>query len=1057
MNYSELHCISNFSFLTGASHPEELLQQAAQLGYKGIAITDECSLAGVVRAHVVAKQCNIQLIIGSTFKTEDSNIHFAALAPNRQAYGQLSKLVTLCRRREKKGQYRFKLNDLRQQIRDCLLIWFPNADYLSQRHSLPFLNDLDQFVKTTQNRLWIGVEYFYSDKDTQLTQTVNDLQQRYQLPLIACGNVHMHIAERKPLQDIITAIRLGLTVQSAGVALHANRERYLRPIHEIIALYPPALIEATQQLCQQCHFSLDELRYEYPEELVPPHITATEYLKQLVEQGIQTRWPLGPKKETRQQIQKELGLIQKLSYEYYFLTVHDIVQFARNQNILCQGRGSAANSVVCFCLGITEVDPEKIHLLFERFISEERNEPPDIDVDFEHSRREEVIQYIYKQYGRERAAIAATVITYRPRSAIRDVGKAMGFDPSLIDHLAKSLAWWDKREELKARLQEASIDIDNPMIQIFRHLMEEILGFPRHLSQHVGGFIISRGPLDQLVPIENASMPDRTIIQWDKNDIEALGLLKIDVLALGMLSAIHKSFDLIKAYRGEQLSMAGITNEDPKVYDMLQQGDSIGVFQVESRAQMAMLPRLRPACFYDLVIEVAIVRPGPIQGNMVHPFLKRRAYIKQYGTEKVRYPSPEIQKVLERTLGIPIFQEQVIELATVAAGFTPGEADQLRRSMASWRKKGELQQHQNKLSAGLLERGYSLEFAQRIIEQINGFGEYGFPESHAASFALLVYVSAWLKHYEPAVFLCSLLNSYPMGFYSPSQLVQDAKRHGVKVHPIDILTSQWDHSLEILTGETASEEMTFHKTQPNEKRSKTTQPAVRLGLRLIKGLKQQTAERIINARTKNGIISLDQLTQQAKLNRQDLDCLAHANALVSLCGHRFQARWQVQRIEEHRPLFGNNIIQEENIILASPKTGEAVLEDYASTGLTLGQHPMLLLRNHPAFKGCTRQSDLPHLRHKQFVRVAGIVTGRQRPGSASGVLFLTLEDETGNINIIVWKDLMKRQRKEILKAQLLHVKGVIEREKKVIHVIAGQLKDCSDLLGDLSISSRDFH
>ena len=1037
INYSELHCISNFSFLTGASHPEELLKQAALLGYGGIAITDECSLAGIVRAHVAAKQLNIQLIIGSAFKITDSDIHFVALVPNRLAYGQLSKLVTLCRRRGEKGEYQLKLKDLQKQIQDCLLIWFPSENYLSQQHSSQFLADIDQFVQASNDRLWIGVEYFHSDKDAQLTQTVNNLNQRYKLPLIACGNVHMHIPERKPLQDIITAIRLGSTIQSAGVALHANRERYLRPIDEITTLYPATLIEETQRLCQQCHFSLDELRYEYPQELVPPHITATEHLRQLVVQGTQARWPQGAKKETRQQIQKELRLIKKLSYEYYFLTVHDIVQFARNQDILCQGRGSAANSVVCFCLGITEVDPEKIHLLFERFISKERNEPPDIDVDFEHSRREEVIQYIYKKYGRERAAIAATVVTYRPRSAIREVGKAMGFDQSLIDHLAKSFAWWDKREEIKARLQEASIDIDNPMIQTFRRLMGEIMGFPRHLSQHVGGFIISRGPLDQLVPIENASMPDRTIVQWDKDDIQALGLLKIDVLALGMLSAIHKSFDLIKSYRGEQLSLAGIINEDPKVYEMLQQGDSIGVFQVESRAQIAMLPRLRPACFYDLVIEVAIVRPGPIQGNMVHPFLKRRAYIKKYGTQKVRYPSKEIKKVLERTLGIPIFQEQVIELATVAAGFTPGEADQLRRSMASWRKKGELQQYQAKLSTGLLKRGYSPEFAQRIIEQINGFGEYGFPESHAASFALLVYVSAWLKYYEPAVFLCSLLNSYPMGFYSPSQLVQDAKRHGVKVHPIDVLTSQWDHSLEISIEE--------------------DKPTVRLGFRLIKGFKQQTAERIINYRKKEKISSLEQLTQQAKLNRQDLDYLAHANALINLCGHRFQARWQVQGVEEHRPLFSSNAITETKVVLPTPKTGEEVLQDYASTGLTLRQHPMKLLRNHPSLKGCKRQADLSQLRHKQFVKVAGIVTGRQRPGSASGAIFLTLEDETGNINIIIWKDLVKRQRKEILKAQLLKVKGVVEREKRVIHVIAGQLEDCSELLGSISVSSRDFH
>lgn len=1046
LNYSELHCISNFSFLTGASHPEELVEQAALLGYKGIAITDECSLAGVVRAHVVAKRLGLHLIIGSSFTiVGSSHIHFTAYAPNRHAYGQLSKLITLCRRRSEKGEYLLKLKDLQKHIRDCLLIWFPGKPLSSVEYQTPKENQahIEEFVKLTGDRLWIGVEYFYSNQDALLTQKINQLKQRYQLPLIACGNVHMHIPERKRLQDIITAIRLGTTVHSAGVALHANRERYLRPLEDIAALYPPSLIEETQRLCERCHFTLKELRYEYPEELVPPHLSATEYLRQLVEQGVQKRWPQGEKKETRQTIEKELLLIKKLSYEYYFLTVHDIVLFARNQNILCQGRGSAANSAVCFCLGITEVDPEKIHLLFERFISEERDEPPDIDVDFEHNRREEVIQFIYKKYGRERAAIAATVVTYRPRSAIREVAKAMGFDQTLIDHLAKSFAWWDKREQIKERLQEASIDIDNPMIQTFRHLMGEIMGFPRHLSQHVGGFIISRGPLDQLVPIENASMADRTIVQWDKDDIEALGLLKIDVLALGMLSAIHKSFDLIKDYRGEQLTMAGITNEDPKVYEMLQQGDSIGVFQVESRAQIAMLPRLRPACFYDLVIQVAIVRPGPIQGNMVHPFLKRRA-----GIEKATYPSKAVKKVLERTLGVPIFQEQVIELAMVAAGFTPGEADQLRRAMASWKKKGELEKYQEKLQKGLLARGYSLEYAQRIIEQINGFGEYGFPESHAASFSLLVYVSSWLKYYEPAVFTCSLLNSHPMGFYSPSQLVQDAKRHGVQVRPIDILESQWDHTLE----------MPVSSKSKSEQSTENIKPIIRLGFRLIKGLNSKTAERIIQYREKNTITSLDQLAQLANLNRHDLDCLAHANALVSLCGHRFQARWQVQGVEEYRPLLThNNKSDEQEVVLPKPETGEEVLEDYTSTGLTLRQHPMKLLRNHPTLRGCKRQSDLPFLRHKQFVKVAGIVTGRQRPGSASGAVFLTLEDETGNINVIVWKDIVKRQRKEILKSKLLVIKGIVEREKNVIHVIAGQMKDCSELLGDLSISSRDFH
>ena len=852
----------------------------------------------------------------------------------------------------------------------------------------------------------------------------------------------MHIAQRKPLQDALTATRLNTSIYHSGFELHSNREQYLRPLSNIAHSYSPQQIKATIDITKRCHFSLDELRYEYPKELVPANTTATKHLKQLVDAGAHQRWPLGISHKTQALLDKELRIIAELSYEYYFLTVHDIVKFARDEHILCQGRGSAANSAVCFCLFITEVDPDKSTLLFERFISKERNEPPDIDVDFEHERREEVIQFIYRKYGRHRAALTATVITYRLKSAIRDIAKALDFDQSLIDQLLKAIPWWDQDEQLAQRFSELNIDINNPQIRHFRHLVNEILRFPRHLSQHVGGFIISSGNLDQLVPIENASMADRSIVQWDKDDIEALGLMKIDVLALGMLSAIRKSFQYIESLRGTRWTLESLPAEDTATYQLLQKGDSVGVFQVESRAQMAMLPRLKPACFYDLVIEVAIVRPGPIQGNMVHPFLKRRN-----GLEKVSYPHEEIRPILERTMGVPIFQEQVIKLAMVAAGFTAGEADQLRRSMTSWKKQGQLRQYQQQLREGLLSRGYDSEFAEQLIEQINGFGEYGFPESHAASFALLVYASAWLKCHEPAAFCCGLLNSQPMGFYSPSQLIQDIRRHNIQVLPIDVLHSDWDHTLEPIK----------EKSAISTTEKKLPQPAIRLGLRLIKGLSFRAGAELVNARNTQPFQSLTDLKQRTALNRAELEALAHSNALVSLAGHRFQARWEAQGIQHATPLLSSDVQKEQPIALAAPSKGQNTQEDYHSTGLTLGHHPMLLLRNHPAIKGCKTHKELYQLNHKRFVRIAGIVTGRQRPGSAAGVIFITLEDETGNSNIVVWKDLVARRRAIIVQAKLLKVKGIIEREGSVIHIIAGEVEDLTPLLGNLDTTSRDFH
>jgi len=1039
IKYAELHCISNFSFLTGASHPEELVQEAAKQNYQALAITDECSLAGVVRAHVEAKKHDIRLLIGSQFHTQEG-LHLIAIAPHRLAYGKLSSVISKARRRCKKGEYSILLSDFQHTLDDCLIIWLPTRiQCLQPLSNLP--EATRQFIEQSTGRLWVGIENQWKSNDHHLGIQREHIAFLYSLPTVACGNVYMHNKQRKPLHDVLTATRLNTSIHHSGFSLHSNREGYLRALPDISQCYSPKQIQASIDIATRCHFSLNELRYEYPKELVPPNYSAQQYLLELVTIGAQQRWPSGTSKNVQQLLDKELRIIEELQYEYYFLTVYDIVQFARSENILCQGRGSAANSAVCFCLFITEVDPDKSTLLFERFISKERDEPPDIDVDFEHERREEVIQFIYRKYGRQRAALTATVISYRLKSAIRDVAKALDFDQSLIDQLLKTIAWWDQKKHLKERFKKIGIDIKNPKIRHFTYLVNEILGFPRHLSQHVGGFIISSGPLDQLVPIENAAMENRSIVQWDKDDIEALGLMKIDVLALGMLSAIRKSFHYIKVLRGTQWTLATLPSDDEKTYQLLQQGDSVGVFQVESRAQMAMLPRLKPACFYDLVIEVAIVRPGPIQGNMVHPFLKRRD-----GLEAVTYPHEEIRHILERTMGVPIFQEQVIKLAMVAAGFTAGEADQLRRAMTSWKKKGQLRQYQQQLREGLLSRGYTIEFAEQLIEQINGFGEYGFPESHAASFALLVYASAWLKCHEPAAFCCALLNSQPMGFYTPSQLIQDIRRHSILVHPVDVTLSDWDHTLEAVAEKT-----------PITTSSTTTQPAIRLGLRIVKGLSVSGATALLAARNKVLFQSLADLKQRSQLNRKDMHALANSNALSSLSGHRFQARWEAEGIQPSSPLLPSNLQQESPTLLTPPTQGQNTHEDYRSTGLTLGQHPMLLLRNHPAIKGCKTHRDLYDLNHKRFVRIAGIVTGRQRPGSASGVIFITLEDETGNSNIVVWKDLVERRRAIIVQAKLLYVKGIIERKDSVIHIIAGDVEDLTPLLGDLDTTSRDFH
>ena len=1045
--YAELHCLSNFTFLRGASHPEELVERAHELGYAALAITDECSLAGIVRAHVAAKEAGLKLIVGSEIEFIEGP-RVVLLATNRAGYGRLSALITRGRRNALKGSYKLSLEDIRDGLPGCLALLLADP--------LPALEYAQGITARFPGRAWLALELFRAPDDAERMSAATELARAVGLPLVAAGDVHMHIAHRRALQDTLTAIRLGVAVADAGDALHPNGERHLRSFGDLSQLYPQAPLDETLAIAARCDFSLDELRYEYPEELVPPGESAISHLRRLTEEGLLRRFPDGTPDKVRVQIEHELSLIEELRYEPYFLTVHDIVRFARGRGILCQGRGSAANSAVCYALGVTEVNPACMEMLFERFISRERNEPPDIDVDFEHERREEVIQYLYAKYGRDRAALAATVISYRPRSAMRDVGKALGFDLEQVDRLAKSMAWWDGRRIKPERLAEAGFDPENRKVALLIRLVDELVGFPRHLSQHVGGFVIARGQLSQLVPIENAAMPERTIIQWDKDDLDALGLLKIDVLALGMLSAIRRALDLVGAARGRSFAMSDVPSEDPAVYDMIGRADTVGVFQIESRAQMAMLPRMRPRRFYDLVIEVAIVRPGPIQGGMVHPYLRRREQ-----TEPVSYPSEAVRGVLERTLGVPIFQEQVMQLAVVAAGFTPGEADQLRRSMAAWRRKGGLEKFERHLIEGMRERGYQEDFARQIFMQIQGFGEYGFPESHAASFALLVYVSAWLKCHEPAAFACALLNSQPMGFYAPAQIVQDARRHGVEVRPVDVLASEWDCTLELQLfpsplPPSPSPQGGEGRGEGAGVRDGTNQPALRLGLRMVNGFSLEGAARLTTARAQSPFDSVDDLAARGGLDPRDLKCLAAAGALANLAGHRRQAYWDVAGIERPTPLAMMHAAEPQPDLFPLTE-GQDLVADYASLGLSLGRHPLALLRGRLQRERLITAEELGRLPHGRLVRAAGLVLNRQRPGTASGVTFLTLEDETGHVNVVVWRDLAERQRRALLGARLLAVYGKLERQGEVAHLIAGHLRDLTPLLGNLVTHSRDFH
>ncbi|MEB2327400.1 MAG: error-prone DNA polymerase [Pseudomonas sp.] len=1021
-DYAELHCLSNFSFQRGASSAKELFERAARLGYRALAITDECTLAGIVRAWQAAKDSGVPLIVGSELRIENGP-RLILLVENLTGYQALCRLITLARRRCEKGRYRLLLDDFAESPDGLLAIWLPDDD---DRH-LPWLRRL------FPQRLWLAVELHRGADDAAQLQYLLERATSCGLPPVACGDVHMHARGRRALQDCMTAIRHHLPVAEAGAHLFPNGERHLRRHEELAELYPPALLAETLRIAARCTFDLGQLRYHYPRELVPHGHDATSWLRELAERGAHWRWPNGVTERARGLLEHELKLIAELAYESYFLTVHDIVNWARERQILCQGRGSAANSTVCFALGITELDPTLPgrRLLFERFLSRERKEPPDIDVDFEHERREEVIQYVFSRYGRHRAALTAVVSTYHSAGALRDVAKALGLPADQVNALADCCGRWSDRVPSAERLAEAGFDANNPLLRRVLALTGELIGFPRHLSQHPGGFVISEHPLQTLVPVENASMAERTVIQWDKDDLDLVGLLKVDVLALGMLSALRRCFALIERYRGTRWTLASLPQEDPATYAMISRADTIGVFQIESRAQMAMLPRLRPRKFYDLVIQVAIVRPGPIQGDMVHPYLRRRN-----GEEPVLYPSDELMPVFERTLGVPLFQEQVMELAIIAADYSPGEADELRRSMAAWKRHGGLEHHRERLTARMLAKHYEPEFITRIFEQIKGFGSYGFPESHAASFALLTYASSWLKCHEPAAFACALINSWPMGFYSPDQVLQDARRHGIEVRPVDVCHSDWDCSLE-----------------PSAK----AQPAIRLGLRMIRGLREADARRIESARQTQAFSDVDDLSRRAGLDARARERLADAGALHGLAGHRHHARWAVAGVEPQLPLFAElAATTEAPVNLPLPTTGEDLLTDYATLGTTLGPHPLTLLRDQLKARRCRSSRELADAEPGRPVSVAGLVIGRQRPQTASGVVFVTLEDEFGLINVVVWQHLAERQRPVLLQSQLLQVDGHLESAHGVRHVIAGRLRDLSALLSGLDVRSRDF-
>ena len=1025
--YAELRCLSAFSFLRGASMPKELVERAKELGYSALAITDECSVAGVVRAHVAAKEQGLPLVIGAQFRLEDAPFTLVVLAQTLQGYGNLCEFITKLRMASPKGTYRLPLAEvLPGPLAECLVLVAPDRTAFPDE-----LIEVARWMLTHfSGRCWLAVELLRLLDDEMWLHKLREVSELTAIPLVATGDVHMHVRSRKALQDVMTATRVGKPLTECGGALQPNAERHLRNRLRLAQTYPEELLAESARVASLCSFSLDELKYQYPAEVVPDGETASSYLRRLTYEGAGRRWPDGMQAKVQTQIEHELKLIAELGYEHYFLTVADIVNFARSRHILCQGRGSAANSVVCYCLAVTEVDPARMSVLFERFISKERNEPPDIDVDFEHERRKEVIQYLYGKYGRHRAGLTATVISYRPKSAIRDVGKALGFDLEAVDRVAKNHMWFEGRQVLAERMAEMGLDPEDLAVKQLLKLTGELIGMPRHLSQHVGGFVLTKGPLSRMVPIENASMEDRTVIEWDKDDLDALGLLKVDVLALGMLTAIRKSLEFIGHRKGYRFEMQDIPAEDPVTYRMISKADTVGVFQIESRAQMSMLPRMKPKCFYDLVIEVAIVRPGPIQGGMVHPYLNRRQ-----GKEPVVYPSEELKEALGRTLGVPVFQEQVMQVAILAAGFTPGEADQLRRSMAAWKRKGGLDQYYSKIVDGMTARGYERAFAEQIFQQIHGFSEYGFPESHAASFALLVYASCWIKCHHPAEFLAAMLNSQPLGFYTPSQLVQDAKRHRVEVRPVDVMYSDWDCTLEGL---------------PHP-------PAVRLGMRQVSGVKQESVHRLVVVRQQAPFDNAEDLARRAELEQHEMKLLAAADALMSLSGHRRQQVWDAAALRSTPKLLRDATVEEDFLELPEAHEGEEIVWDYASTGLTLRRHPLALLRPQLEARKLLTAQQLDRLPNGRRVGACGIVTLRQQPDTANGVIFVSLEDETGVVQVICWRSIREQQRSELLRSRLLAVYGKWQRQGDVRNLVAERLEDLTPLLGRLATESRDFH
>ena len=1031
-DYAELHCLSAFSFQRGASIAVELFERAKTLGYHALAITDDGSLAGMVRALEASERVGIKLIVGSEVRIVDGP-KLVLLVESKDGYVALCKLLTAARMRAKKGKYTLLREDV-GTTEGLLALWIPD-DTQNDDESL--------WIKQAfPKRAWLAVELHRGPDDAARLAALQAMGERVAMPLVASGDVHMHVRSRRALQDTMTAIRHKTTVAQAGYLLFPNGERHLRTRRALAAIYPEGLLAESVRIADRCTFDFaHDLNYEYPKELVPEGYSPTTWLRHLTEEGLVRRFPGGVPQKVRDTIEYELDLIEELKFDSFFLTVHDIVAFARREKILCQGRGSAANSSVCYALGVTEVDPGKNELLFERFISRERNEPPDIDVDFEHERREEVLQYVFERYGRDRAALTAVATQYRGRGAIRDVARALGVSQDLAGELASTMDRWGGDAPMPEYLRERGFDPDSPLLRQVIALTQELIGFPRHLSQHPGGFVISEHPLSTLVPVENAAMDNRTVIQWDKDDLDRMGLLKVDCLALGMLTAIRKTLALLDASGRRYLDMPTIlAKEDQETYDMICKADTIGVFQIESRAQMAMLPRLRPREFYDLVVEVAIVRPGPIQGDMVHPYLRRRSEL-----EPVTYPddkkkSGKLKAVLERTKGVPLFQEQVMQIAIVAADYKPGEADHLRRSMAAWKRHGGLEPHRKRLLDGMLNNGYEQEFAERLFEQIKGFGSYGFPESHAASFALLAYVSSWLKCHEQAAFVCGLINSAPMGFYSPDQLLQDARRNRVRVLPIDIRYSDWDCTLEDAT-------------------DRKRQPAIRMGLRLVSGFREAVAQVISHARQQAPFTDVADLCRRANLDTTQRSLLADAGALRALAGHRHRARWAMAGVEPQRPLFGDveESSEVDTVHLPLPSIEENMRADYALTGTTLGPHPLKLLRAQLRAQRYSGSAELARLPHGRLVRTAGLVTLRQRPGTASGVIFMTLEDEDGMTNIVVWNHLVERQRRVLLDSQLMAVEGRLETESGVQHLIAHRLIDLTPMLGALSTSSRDFH